>query len=382
VIYEKDQSGAITKYVYANGMRIARITSTGAVQYFLADHVGSTRKIISGDASRTELYSVDYEPFGKPYVTSGTQPDPYKFTGEKKDDPTGLEYLRARQYDPEIGRVVSADPVRGSLSRPQTQNRYAYVANNPLRWLDPSGQFFEDIDWASVGALLAGAAVMAGVIALCATGVGCIGVILAFAIAGAVGAGTAVAVTAAQGRPVGLDTAVNGALFGLTGASLVYGAAGAGVFGSAAAQATSTMEAISTGTLAAISESLFGRQKSASAEPVPNGHPQIAPEERMNPYEEAVYRELQRGGGRVVFEPKGQMGPDFFVEGGYYGGSKGGYYEATEWASYNDLGQLSRLDDYRLRGYSVGFFYEGAQPDFAYAVARFPEVPLKPFWRG
>ena len=76
------------------------------------------------------------------------------------------------------------------------------------------------------------------------------------------------------------------------------------------------------------------------------------------------------------------MGPDFFVEGGYSGGSKGGYYEATEWASYNDLGQLSRLDDYRLRGYSVGFFYEGAQPDFAYAVARFPEVPLKPFWRG
>ncbi len=139
VIFEKDNAGAVTKYVYANGVRIAKITSNGAVQYFLADHLGSTRKIISGDASRTELYSVDYEPFGKPFATTGTQPDPHKYTGEKRDDPTGLEYLRARQYDPELGRFLSADPELGSLARPQTLNGYAYVSNNPLTREDPSG---------------------------------------------------------------------------------------------------------------------------------------------------------------------------------------------------------------------------------------------------
>ena len=51
---------------------------------------------------------------------------------EKHDDTTGLVYLRARQYDPEVGRLVSADPVIEALSRPQTLNRYAYVSDNPF----------------------------------------------------------------------------------------------------------------------------------------------------------------------------------------------------------------------------------------------------------
>jgi RHS repeat-associated protein len=150
-IYEKDQSGAITKYVYANAMRIAKINPDGTVHYFLSDHQGSTRKIL--DASRVEQYSVEYEPFGKPYATSGPKPDPHKYTMEKHDDPTGLVYLRARQYDPEVGRFVSADPVLGSLSRPQTQNRYAYVANNPLNYVDPSGEFLIGI---LAGAIIGG----------------------------------------------------------------------------------------------------------------------------------------------------------------------------------------------------------------------------------
>src|SRR5207247_5728427 len=134
-IYEKDQSSMITKYVYANGMRIAKITSAG-VQYYLTDHLGSTRMVL--DASRNTVFSTDYEPFGKPNSPSGTES--YKYTSQKHDDPTGLVYLRARQYDPEIGRFVSADPVLGSLSRPQTQDRYVYVANNPLKFRDPSGE--------------------------------------------------------------------------------------------------------------------------------------------------------------------------------------------------------------------------------------------------
>jgi len=109
LLFEKDNTGAITKYVYANGMRIARIECVGnppacTTSYFLADHQGSTRKIL--DAARVEQYAVDYEPFGKPYATSGPQPDNHKYTMEKHDDPTGLVYLRARQYDPEIGRFV------------------------------------------------------------------------------------------------------------------------------------------------------------------------------------------------------------------------------------------------------------------------------------
>ena len=136
VIYEKTNTGAVTKYVYANGMRIAKIPSTGAVQYFLADHLGSTRKVL--DSSRNTVFSTEYEPFGKPVNVTGTES--YKYTMERHDDPTGFVYLRARQYDPEIGRFVSADPVLGSLAVPQTLNRYAYVVNNPLKYTDPTGE--------------------------------------------------------------------------------------------------------------------------------------------------------------------------------------------------------------------------------------------------
>jgi len=149
VVFEKDDAGSVTKYVIAAGLRIAKITPAG-VQYYLGDHLGSTRKIL--DSARTERYSVDYQPFGKPYSTSGPDPDPYKFTSEKHDDPTGLVYLRARQYDPDLGRFVSADPVLGSLAVPQTLNRYAYVVNNPLKYTDPSGEFINLIA-AGIGAL-------------------------------------------------------------------------------------------------------------------------------------------------------------------------------------------------------------------------------------
>jgi len=116
-------------------MRIAKIAPSGAVAYYLGDHLGSTRKVL--DASRNTVFSTSYEPFGKPFAPGGSEA--YKYTGEKHDDPTGLVYLRARQYDPEIGRFVSADPVLGSLGMPQTLNRYAYVTNNPLNRVDPSG---------------------------------------------------------------------------------------------------------------------------------------------------------------------------------------------------------------------------------------------------
>jgi RHS repeat-associated protein len=62
----------------------------------------------------------------------------YGFTGEQMD-PSGLVYLRARYYAPITGRFVSRDPWPGYLWRPQTLNRHAYVANDPLNELDPSG---------------------------------------------------------------------------------------------------------------------------------------------------------------------------------------------------------------------------------------------------
>ena len=54
----------------------------------------------------------------------------FRLTGEKRDSASGLYYLSTRHYD-FSGRSLQLDPILGSLSAPQTLNRYAYVTNNP-----------------------------------------------------------------------------------------------------------------------------------------------------------------------------------------------------------------------------------------------------------
>jgi len=72
-------------------------------------------------------------------LTSGTRPTPFQYTGEPRDPETGLVYLRARSYDPAVGRFMQADPLRKSAPGVGGWNRFTYVSNNPVRHRDPSG---------------------------------------------------------------------------------------------------------------------------------------------------------------------------------------------------------------------------------------------------
>ena len=117
VLFEKTNSGATTKYVYAAGLRIARVDCTSAnppvcaTSYYLGDALGSTRQVRKADRSLT--FSADYEPFGKPYAVTGSEA--YKYTSEKHDEPTGLVYPTARHHDPTIRRFASKED--GGVSR-------------------------------------------------------------------------------------------------------------------------------------------------------------------------------------------------------------------------------------------------------------------------
>ncbi|MCC6629394.1 MAG: RHS repeat-associated core domain-containing protein, partial [Chloroflexi bacterium] len=77
--------------------------------------------------------------FGAPQAGQGSSGQPFGFTGEQRDGETGLVYLRARLYDPQLGRFVQRDPVVGRGQQPQSLNRFAYVQNNPTNAVDPSG---------------------------------------------------------------------------------------------------------------------------------------------------------------------------------------------------------------------------------------------------
>jgi RHS repeat-associated protein len=66
------------------------------------------------------------------------------FTGKQRDGETGLDYFGARFNASTIGRFMTPDPLlnSGRPGNPQTWNRYAYVGNNPLRNIDPTGLYF------------------------------------------------------------------------------------------------------------------------------------------------------------------------------------------------------------------------------------------------
>ncbi|MCP4527456.1 MAG: RHS repeat-associated core domain-containing protein [Aestuariibacter sp.] len=73
-------------------------------------------------------------------AVEGERPSALQYTGEHWDGDVGLLYLRARWYDPAIGRFLSEDPFPGFAALPQTQHAYVYVGNNPINLTDPSGQ--------------------------------------------------------------------------------------------------------------------------------------------------------------------------------------------------------------------------------------------------
>jgi len=118
------------------GLRIdeylTRTDASGA-RDLLAGALGSTVSL--SDSSGTIQTEYSYEPFGAVSASGSTSTNELRYTG-REDDGTGLNYYRARYYDPGLQRFLSEDPIGfggGDV------NFYAYVANDPLTWTDPLG---------------------------------------------------------------------------------------------------------------------------------------------------------------------------------------------------------------------------------------------------
>jgi RHS repeat-associated protein len=82
-------------------------------------------------------------PFGEEVSPQYPPPDKRLFTGKERDGETGMDYFEARYLQASAGRFTTVDPLMNqsrNVADPQKWNRYAYVRNNPLRYVDPDGQ--------------------------------------------------------------------------------------------------------------------------------------------------------------------------------------------------------------------------------------------------
>ena len=92
---------------------------------------------LGGILSSKEVISKSYTPFGEQIGEAGSG---FGYNGEYYNAATGMVYLRARFYEPEMNRFSQKDVVRGSVIQPGSLNRYTYVQNDPVNFIDPSGQ--------------------------------------------------------------------------------------------------------------------------------------------------------------------------------------------------------------------------------------------------
>jgi RHS repeat-associated protein len=103
------------------------------------DHLGTVRLIT--DNAGTLVSRHDYYPFGE--VMKGLASfNTHQFTGHERDSESGIDYMLARYYGSALPRFLSPDPLGGTESDPQSWNRYAYVRNNPIRLVDPTGMIW------------------------------------------------------------------------------------------------------------------------------------------------------------------------------------------------------------------------------------------------
>src|SRR5438094_811233 len=105
-----------------------------SVFYYAQDFPGNVVGLVNAAQGLVAQYK--YKPYGADNGSSpGTVPNPFRFAARQLDSETGLYYMRARYYDPQLGRFVSEDPIglAGGI------NAYAYTGDNPVNGRDPSG---------------------------------------------------------------------------------------------------------------------------------------------------------------------------------------------------------------------------------------------------
>ena len=131
-----DMQNNIVTGRYIRGVELLiSIDNSNAKTTYLHNAHGDVTLITN--VSGTVLWKYEYDAFGVEKEIAGQDPEtdtnPFRYCGEYFDKETGSIYLRARYYNPKIGRFITQDPINDGL------NWYTYCGNEPVMRWDPTG---------------------------------------------------------------------------------------------------------------------------------------------------------------------------------------------------------------------------------------------------
>ncbi len=155
-------------FTYDASSKPATVNFNGNEYTYVKNQQGDIVGIL--DASGNLVVEYKYDAWGAPisiYSASTTVDslafdNPFRYRGYVWDDDTGLYYLRARYYNPAIGRFVNTDTLLSWKKRLLTHNTFAYCGNAPSMNFDPNRKSF-----LTISALCAVLAIMAGCLSGC-----------------------------------------------------------------------------------------------------------------------------------------------------------------------------------------------------------------------
>jgi RHS repeat-associated protein len=143
VLEEYNNAGVQSRYVYGAELDLISQTRSGATSIYLEDGHSGVRNLTNAAGTITDKYA--YDAYGNVIYSVGSTQNVYQYRSEQSDPNLGMQYLRARYYNPKNGRLTSVDSFGGWREQPMSQHRYIYGNNNPTTYADPTGKFSETL---------------------------------------------------------------------------------------------------------------------------------------------------------------------------------------------------------------------------------------------
>ncbi|MFC3150957.1 RHS repeat-associated core domain-containing protein [Litoribrevibacter euphylliae] len=132
---QNNTGSLVAHYRYAD--RLISLTTPTDSQYYHFATLGTTANLSDANGNVAKSYRTD--PYGEITHQEGASVNRQVFTGHEHDDETGLIYMKARFYDPDMARFITQDSYLGQPGTPPSLHRYLYAYGNPTVWVDPTG---------------------------------------------------------------------------------------------------------------------------------------------------------------------------------------------------------------------------------------------------